>query len=194
MTTDEIWDYLQNHNYFVHHRLYNKFEVTKPSYVEEGEITGKVVLDYGCGYGRNIAWFTKYASKCIGVEINLKIIKEAKKFLEQHGNMKKTLLYLSNNYAQHLVSLDYVFCRFVFQHITKAQTQEVMNNINKYLKIYGKVNLQFRLGTKVQIEKMKEPIVEYTLEEISKLLENIEIENMYVQNSNNVYIIGTKLL
>lgn len=194
MTTEKIWDYLQNHDYFVYHRHYNNFQMMQPSYVEPKDIKDKVVLDFGNGFGRHLAWFSKYASKCFGVEINKKIQQEAFEFIKKHGDIKKTSLLLTSNYKKRLCPLDYVFCRFVFQHISKQQTKDFIGVINKHLKIYGKINFQFRLGTTIKIEKNKEPIVEWTLEEIDELLENFEIGQMYIHDNNQAYIIGTKLL
>ena len=89
MKTDEIWNYLQNHNYFAHHRLYNSFQVLRPSFVEENEVLHKVVLDYGCGFGRHLAWFSNRASLCFGVEINQKILNETKQFIAKNGQANK---------------------------------------------------------------------------------------------------------
>lgn len=193
MTTDEIWKYLQNHNYFLNHRLYNKFEVLTPSYVELSDIQNKIVLDVGNGYGRHLAWFSHHASLCFGIEICKEVIAQAKEFITKNGNIKKTKLLLASDYERFLVPLDYVFCRFVFQHITKDQGRAYINMINKYLKIEGKINLQFRLGNQTKIEQNKEPIIEYTLEELDELLQNFEINNMN-NLDNHVYIVGTKLI
>jgi len=193
MNTDQIWTYLQDHNYFLHHKLYNKFEVIQPAYVDLVDIKDKVILDIGCGFGRNLSWFSQYASRCIGIEVTPKIIKEARDFITKTGNIKKVRILLSSDYEKYLSSLDYVFCRFVFQHINKEKCREYIKNINKFLKIEGKINLQFRLGNLTKIENNKEPVVEYTLEEIDILLENFEINDMKV-HGNQVYIIGTKLL
>lgn len=194
METNKTWQYLQDHNYFLHHRLYNKFEVVPPSYVDMTDIKDKVVMDIGMGYGRHLAWFSKYASKVYGLEINKKIIEEARAFITEKGDIKKATLMLYNECNKINKPLDYVFCRFVFQHIEKESCQNYMNFINKFLRKEGKINLQFRLGKEVKIVENKEPVVEYTLKEIDGLLSNFEINSIEINKNNNIYIIGTKLI
>ena len=140
-----------------------------------------------------MAWFSKYAKLAIGIDISEKVLSEAKNFILKNGNIKNVKLYLSNDYEKNLPQLDYVYCRFVFQHISKDQCKKYLEVIDKQLKIEGKINLQFRLGTQEKIEPYKEPIIEYTLEEIDKLLLNYELTNFKI-DKNHVYITGIKLI
>lgn len=189
--TDKIWVNLQKNNYFKNHRLYNSFKVVQPSFVEIEDIYEKNVLDIGCGYGRMLSWFSRYANKVYGIEISRKILNEARQFIIKNGNIDKTKLLLTNEYKDVKMNLDYGFCRYVFQHIRKEQCQEYIDFVNQNLKINGKINFQFRLGTLIKIEDNKEPIIEYTLEEILALLKNFEIIKMN-QQEKHLYVIGVK--
>lgn len=191
MTTNKIWVNLQKNNYFKKHKLYNKFQPLQPSFVEIEDVRDKVILDIGCGYGRMLAWFSLYTKKSYGIDVSRKILNEAKQFIIKNGKIENIKLLLTNEYQKLNVSLDYIFCRYVFQHITKEQCKDYLTFINKNLKIGGKINFQFRLGNKIKIEEGKEPIIEYTLEEIVKLLSNFEI-NKFITKDKQIYFIGTK--
>ena len=192
ITSKEIWQKLQQENYFARHRIYSSFKVVEPAYINVEDIKNKVMLEIGNGYGRNTVWFSKYADKIYGVDICPKILKESKIFLYRNKCKPNVALLLADKYIRYLEPLDYVFCRFVFQHIEKEACQEYINTINSFLKIGGKINLHFRLGDVVSIEVNKEPIVEYSMEEVMNLLSNFEITEMYNENKG-VIIIGTKI-
>ena len=190
--TLEIWKHLQEKDYFKNHKLYNKFEVVIPKDIAIKDIKNKNIMDYGCGYGRNMAWFSNYAKKVIGVDVSSKILKETLIFVKKHGNLNKCLFLLSESYAKHIKNLDYIFCRFVFQHINKFETAKCIEVFSKALKKNGLLNVQFRLGMRTYIEPNEEPIVEYTEEEIRELLSQFRILN-YSLHDNHIYLLGQKI-
>jgi len=189
---NQTWETLHKNDYFKNHRLYNKFEILKPHNVSIEDIKDKCVLDIGAGYGRTMGWFCKFTEFVYGIEVTPKIINEANDFLTKK-NFKNFNIYLTKNYHKFIYNVDYVFCRYVFQHISKEQCKEYIENIHQLLNKNGKINLQFRLGNILDFIENKEPRTEYTIEEINELLKDFTILNIeYANNNKHAYIIGIK--
>lgn len=189
---NQTWKYLHNKNYFKNHRMYNKFEIVKPHNVEINDIQNKCVLDIGMGYGRNMGWFAKHAEYVYGIEVTEKIIKEAQEFLHQN-HINNFTIFKNTDYKDYMYNVDYVFSRYVFQHIGKDQCKEYIENIYEVLNPNGRINLQFRVGDIVTHVQNREPRTEYRIEEIKTLLQKFTITKIdYAKSKEHVFILGIK--
>ncbi len=79
-----------------------------------------VVLDAGCGNGRNsLAFFLEFGSKVLLLDKNPKILKEASNILFQHGSEDHEVLAMTVESLPtvNLGSVDVVVCSYVLQHV-----------------------------------------------------------------------------
>jgi len=189
---NKTWEVLHQKDYFKNHKLYNKFETLKPHNVSIYDIKGKCVLDIGAGFGRHMAWFAQFAEFVYGIDVSDKIIKEANVYLTKK-KFRNFKIFPVDAYKNFIYNVDYVFCRYVFQHISKTQFKEYILNLKQILNKGGRINFQFRVGTIVNFVKNKEPRTEYTVAEVTKMLNGFTIDNIeYTNNNAHIYILGTK--
>jgi ubiquinone/menaquinone biosynthesis C-methylase UbiE len=96
-------------------------------------------LDVGCGFGR----VTTYLPNCIGIDINLNLITEAKK---QHVNHKFESYVLFDKYPIESSSIDYVFSYASFIHCKSfEEVRWNLSEIERVLKPGGIATLNFRI-------------------------------------------------
>lgn len=189
---NDNWSLLHENGYFKNHRLYNDFKIMKPHNISVVDIKDGFVLDIGCGYGRNMGWFCDHASFVAGIDVAPNILAQANTFLKGKGNYG---LYTVDNYKEAItVKFDYIFSRYVFQHISKEQTRDYIHWIKNNLEYCGQINLQFRVGSFTGFIDGVEPRTEFTMDEIEELLEDFEIDKIsFNEQKDNVYILGTLL-
>ena len=114
-----------------------------PEVVEFSKSIDKgVVLDIGCGNGRNMIPFLSKNIKCVGFDFSRKMIKEAKKFLAKKGF--KTSLVVAD--VLELPFKENTFNAIIFSrslhHIPTTQLRtETLKNVGKLLKPGGKMLL-----------------------------------------------------
>ena len=187
---NETWKKLHIDGYFKNHRLYNSFEPIRPHTMNELDIKDKFVLDLGCGFGRHMHWMCQHAAFVYGIDVDNIILNQTKEYLKLFNNFGlETVETYKNNIN---IKFDYIFSRYVFQHISKDQTKEYINWIYDNLNIGGTIDLQFRIGDKLGFIDGIEPRTEHSIEEVSTLLSRFKIIYKELKNKDNLYIVGTK--
>jgi len=108
----------QRRIYSQHYMIEEEIEHLKP----------RVILEIGCGFGRNIRWLSKklsYKPRFIGVDISSTLISKAKNYLK---NVPKTTLI--NSSIENLIldeSVDLVLAHGIFMHIP---SEEILKNFS----------------------------------------------------------------
>ena len=176
-STLDIWKKLQIEGYFDKHPLYDIQEVGIPHCVEINDIAKKVVVDIGCGYGRDTWFFHLYAKKVYGIDVSKEILILAKKCMQDAKNIE---FVLAEEYKKKIpLSIDYVYALHVFQHLHPEQAKDYINTFRKRLKPNGKMNVQFYIGKDKIMEDGKEPKVQYSKEEAMVLFKDFKIHKTW---------------
>ena len=99
------------------------------------DVAPERILEYGCGIGRNIEFFSKYfpGAKVYGCDISQKSLEIAGRTNPKAGFFKIT----DEEINGHSDSFDLIFISCVFHHIEPALRTVSMNNVYKLLKEGG---------------------------------------------------------
>ena len=181
------WEYLQANNYFQNHNCYKSFQLAKedPEIIEK--IRDKVMVDIGCGYGRETYYFSKYAKKVYAIDVSSPVLNLANKFISEYGNYRTVKFVLAKEYEDIIKEpIDFVYSRHVFQHITPHLAKRYLKHFAQILR--GEIDILFRVGDKKKYPLMKEPLVEYTNLELAEMLEKYHFLNVKDQIGNNYHL------
>lgn len=104
--------------------------------VKKFEITGKTILDVGCGTGSLDFYLAKRANSVTGIDISKNAIVACKRDAKTLGVSKKTAFYV-RDISKRLMKrkFDVVICLEVIEHI--KNDKKLINNISKSLKKNG---------------------------------------------------------
>lgn len=178
-TTLDMWKNLQKNNYFENHPHYKNFPIVKSPIIFPNIFENKTMVEIGCGYGRETAYFSKYVKKIYGIEVESYIIEKAKKFVTQNGNIKTTKFVLAENYKKEIPNnIDIVYSLHVFQHCAYRQIKDYIDTFYQKLKKAGLFYAQFYIGDKRIYEQKIELNIQYTVEEIKTLFKNYTINTI----------------
>lgn len=149
----------------------------------------KRVLDLGCGMGHYSKYMKSKGFDVVGVDFSKQMIKIAKK------TCPKTKFHVADICDLKVLKkekFDGVVLAYVIQHLSKAEVEHVIKNLDKNLNPSAKMLLFVREGDKVLTEE--EPIDasfqyiinEYTKKEITELLGNHGWNVTYVQQKPKI--------
>ena len=99
-----------------------------------GDVSGKTVLDYGCGLGDNSVLVASHGAKVIGVDISPELIELAEKRLAQHNLAEKADFRVGSAHELPLEdeSVDVVFGMAILHHLDlKLASEEVFRVLKK---------------------------------------------------------------
>jgi len=106
-------------------------------------IEGKVVLDFGCGYGYQVVAMAKCwnAAKCIGVDIVQRYIERARQLAWEHGVQDKVEFFCPSLPLELEERVDVVLSLNSFEHY--ANPKDVLYKMIEILQPGGKVIITF---------------------------------------------------
>ena len=152
-------------------------------------LTGKKILDLGCGIGKEENYISNKGYDIIGIDFAENIIKEAK---NKFPNCKFEIMDLNNlNYPSNFFD-GILFINTLF-HIPESKLNPLFKNISNVLKTNGKMLMIFQEG---EAESLKEEPLkkgnyvymhEYSFDYINKVLNahNLKIYNYERENVND---------
>jgi len=92
---------------------YEKAPASMGQYLTEVNISNKVVLDFGCGWGGETAWLREQgAKKVIGIDVDEDSLEQARAFTKHNA-----IEFTSRIESIETDSIDYVFSTNVFEHV-----------------------------------------------------------------------------
>lgn len=101
-----------------------------------GGLTGKTVLDFGCGWGGETAWLAQRAAFADGCDINDQALLAAEKFAQQHQLPNITFTRCTDHALPYPDNrFDAVFSQCVFEHVMEYET--MLREIHRVLKPGG---------------------------------------------------------
>ena len=101
------------------------------------------IVDFGCGVGRVIIPFAKYAQKVIGVDVSTSMLVEARKNCEEFGVENVELLLSDDKLVALNGTYDLIHSFIVFQHIAPERGREIFQILISRLKIGGVAAIHF---------------------------------------------------
>ena len=140
-----------------------------------------LVLDVGCGDGRHCVLIDKNGGRAIGIDLSIKMLKEAKT-LYPNGHFQKMdmrrLLFDSG-------SFDGIWASGSIYHVTKSDVRKAIEEFRRTLRINGVVALNFKLGSGEGMEANPKSysgspryFAYYTRDEMKDLFSNFGFEEL----------------
>lgn len=171
MKTLDLWRGLQDDGYFDNHKHYVGKPVSKPNY--RVRVKDKVLVEVGCGYGRQTVYFSKTCSCVYAVDVTVELLAAALAFVAEKGGRPDVVLPVEAKNVASIPdgSIDVVYSRYVFQHIAIADTKEYIDILYPKLKLGGVFDIQF-LGLSRDLETIeagKEPCVRLCHDTLAKI-------------------------
>ena len=179
---------------------YNKIAAIYAKYTEEklvqfqlarfeSMLSGKKILDAGCGAGRDAAYFSEDGYDVTGIDIAENLLKEAKKRAPS-AKFKKLDFRETKFRAK---SFDGVWSMAGFLHLPKEEIEKSLKEFNRILKPNGKIYVSVKQGSgskEIKKEKYKgEPRIYYFYkkEEIEDMLREAGFK-IHASEENEVWI------
>jgi len=179
MNNLDTWKYLQAHNYFANHNCYKTFHLAEVNFDLTEKIKNKVMVEIGCGYGRESYYFSKYVSKLYAIDVSDDILNLTKETVQTHGFIDLVKFVLAESYKTEIYEpINYVYAKHVFQHITPELAKDYLQYFKTLLTKDGEVDILLRYGSRKIYPENREPLVEYNLPEIEQLFEGYTITDM----------------
>jgi len=190
--TLSIWKYLIRNNYFEKHKLYD-FTPVIPNTIEYNDIKDKIVVEIGCGYGRETWYIASLAKKVYAIDVSSNILDKAKKFItKQNGHTDNIEFLTAEEYKDKIPNnVNFVYSRLVFQHITPIQSKDYIDTFYNKLNYDGKILIQFRLGSTKGACRNKEPNFQYSLEEVRDFFNKADLDIIKEEIKNNKHLYMT---
>jgi ubiquinone/menaquinone biosynthesis C-methylase UbiE len=111
---------------------YDKAPQTMGLYLEKVDIKGKVVLDFGCGWGGETLWLRRQgAEKVIGIDTNEDSLSQARDFCSEECIFTSDITSIEDG------SIDYIFSTNVFEHV--MDIPGCLDELNRILKPAGEI-------------------------------------------------------
>lgn len=195
MNNLQNWQYLQKQNYFANHRCYSDFHLATPA-IGTYNVHGKIIVEIGCGYGRETVWFSNHAKLVYAIDVSDTIIQQARKMVTLYGNSQKVIFLLSTDMEKIPNNIDIIYSVYVFQHLTPEQTKNYIDTLYQKLEYFGQFIAHFRMGKKQEYYPDKqEPLVIYPETEIINMFKKYTVQSIDTkigQNYQHLYITAIK--
>lgn len=171
------------------YHLYNKDKVFQfqMNYFLSLLPKNSMVLDAGCGTGRDSNYLNEEGCNVIGIDVCDEMLKEAKEFSKNTQFKKMDLLELNFKEKE----FDGIWAMASIYHIPKKQIKKVLKDFNKILKQSGILYLSAKEGEGESVEKDKkyedEPrfIALYQKEELEDFLKSCKFKILKSEVSVN---------
>ena len=141
----------------------------------------KIVLEFGCGIGRNLFAISDKIKAGYGIDINPFYIRLANKIANRYsfGNLN-FLSYDGNNLPVGIPSADVIFELNVFERLEKSLVEKYVKNLITYIKPKGLITLFFlkdrARGTQFTKRLGDSAYVFWSNDEIEKLLRGVKLD------------------
>ena len=159
-------------------------------------LTGKNVLDAGCGAGQDCKWVYQRGFKAIGIDFSVKMLDEARKRWPEGTFELMDMRYLE--YPEN--TFDGLMANYSFFHIPTEQIPQVLTEFSRVLKRDGKLLLILQEGNgEMMVEEPFRPgTMEYmnyfTVDDISNLLNKNGFEMDSFERENTPTDLGENKL
>jgi 2-polyprenyl-3-methyl-5-hydroxy-6-metoxy-1,4-benzoquinol methylase len=111
------------------------------SYLSESELSGKRILDFGCGSGASTVILSRLIpfGEIVGIELERDLLDIAKMRAEHYGqnNIRFILSPDANNLPNDIGKFDLILLNAVFEHFLPAERNNLLPKIWKTLKTNG---------------------------------------------------------
>lgn len=167
-----------------YYEVYND-DQTDLSYIDEFlEKCHSKILDLGCGIGQYSRYMKNKGFQVCGVDFAQEMIKLARLKDNSINYIEADICDLPENMEK---DFDGVLIAFVIQHLSKKETQKVLEDLHKYTTKECNLLIFFRSGERILKEsepfnpKFEYTIKEYTKSEISDLLDECGYEVLKIE-------------
>ncbi len=132
-----------------------------------GDVSGKLVLDVGCGNGRHVVELAKRASLVVGIDLSKRLVRIAKSRVERLGLAHRAMLIVSDALFLPFrrASFDVVACIAVVHHVpTKRLRCKAVDEMAEVLRSGGicMITAWYRWQKGVLLDVMKGALMRLT--------------------------------
>lgn len=148
---------------------------------------GEVILDYGCGPGNDLVWYTMIANpkSIIGMDVSLSALKNARFRMALHNISKKQCRLIRISETEGKIplssnSIDYISCQGVLMHTSFPD--KILNEFHRILKdkvtmdcnvcimVYNKESIHYHLFAPYYLKYIDGSLIKgYSQDEVQKM-------------------------
>lgn len=147
-------------------------------------LSGKSLLDIGCGTGELLEYCFNSGFQVAGIDISSEMLKISKTMVPE-AKLYEISVYdietLKDRY-------DGILATYLFVHIPKDKINGVVKSLNNMLKKDGVILIVF-----TSAEKTNEYMVNYTLDEVTKIVTDCDFEILKTNEFNKTIYTGVVL-
>lgn len=96
-------------------------------------VSGKHLLELGCGNGRDSLFFLKLGLRVTGIDASDYVIEKLNHKVSNQSDAIFICEDFTNHFPKYETKYDYVYSRFTLHAISERQENKMLNNIKKYL-------------------------------------------------------------
>jgi len=162
--------------------------------VKKFKITGKTILDVGCGTGALDFYLAKQANSVTGIDISKNAIKACKRDAKALGVSNKTAFFVKD-ISKSLIQkkFDVVICLEVIEHI--KNDKRLMNNISKSIKKNGLLIIStpsqnaplYKMGLLEDFESRVGHLRRYNMKSITNEIKNVGLTVIYEKATEGIF-------
>ena len=157
--------------------------------------TDKIVLEFGCGLGRNLFTISNRIKYGYGIDINRLYIRLANKIAKKYNFKNLNFFsYDGNNFPEEIPFADVIFELNVFERLDKSSVEKYVLNLIAHLKPKGFVILYFLMdrakGTEFTKRLGDSSYVFWSSDEIEKLFRTVKLntKELIIREEANIYV------
>jgi SAM-dependent methyltransferase len=103
----------------------------------DSQFSPRAVLDFGCGVGRLLIPFARFAENVVGVDVSPAMLKEAQRNCDERQLSNVRLLRSDDNLSVLTSTFDLIYSFIVFQHIPVQRGQAIFRRLLRHLRPGG---------------------------------------------------------
>jgi len=150
---------------------------------------GVMVLDVGCGSGRDLLWFKKKGFEVIGFEGSAGLAELAR----EHSGVE-VIEGDFDTYDFSFISADAIIASGSLVHVQHERLADILQNIVQALEKHGIFYISLKQGEKTKIDDLGRPFYYWKDEELREIFESLNFkvldsyQNKSIANSDDVWL------
>jgi len=157
--------------------------------VAERLSSGVMVLDVGCGSGRDLLWFKKKGFEVIGFEGSAGLAELAR----EHSGVE-VIEGDFDTYDFSFISADAIIASGSLVHVQHERLTDILQNIVQALEKHGIFYISLKQGEKTKTDDLGRPFYYWKDEELREIFESLNFkvldsyQNKSIANSDDVWL------
>jgi len=157
--------------------------------VAERLSSGAMVLDVGCGSGRDLLWFKNKGFEAIGFERSAGLVE-----LARENSGAEVIEGDFETYDFSFISVDAIISSGSLVHVPHERLADILKNIVQALEKHGIFYVSLKQGEGTKIDELGRPFYYWKDEELREVLESLDYnvldfyQNKSIANSDDIWL------